>query len=121
MKKFKDVDTYIANADEIARPKLEELRKLVKSTIPQAEEKIWYGVPFFFHYGELVGFDEYKKHVSFGIGAAVMTSEVRDMFEAKGYKTGKGTIQIKYGQRVPTTAIRQILKSKAKMNEAKER
>jgi uncharacterized protein YdhG (YjbR/CyaY superfamily) len=41
------------------------------------------------------------------------------MLEEKGYITGKKTIQIKLDQKVPTTAIKQILKAKAKMNEAK--
>ncbi|MCA9896979.1 MAG: DUF1801 domain-containing protein [Ardenticatenaceae bacterium] len=72
MNKFKDVDTYIANQAEEARPKLKELRKLIKATIPQAAEKIWYGVPFFDYHGELVGLAAYKKHVSLGIGADVL-------------------------------------------------
>jgi uncharacterized protein YdhG (YjbR/CyaY superfamily) len=119
MKKFKDVDSYIAHSDEEARPILEELRKIIKSTIPKAEETIWYGVPFYKYHGELAGFAAYKHHVSIGIGADVLQSKYRNMLEEQGYKTGKGTIQIKFGQEVPTTVIKQLLKSKAKMNEAK--
>src|SRR5262245_14852521 len=118
MSKPKDVDSYIANSDKEARPKLEELRKIIKSTIPKAEERIWYGVPFYKYHGELAGFAAYKNHVSFG--AAVLQSKDRKKLEEKGYKTGKGTIQIKFDQKVPTTAIKQILKAKAKINEAKK-
>ena len=119
--KPKDVDSYIANSSREARPKLEELRKLIRSTIPEAEEIIWYGVPFYRYHGELAGFAAYKNHVSFGFGAGVLQSEDRRMLEERGYKIGKGTMQIKFDQEVPTTAIEQILKAKAKMNEAKER
>jgi len=117
--KPKDVDSYITNSSREARPKLEELRKIIKSTIPKAEEIIWYGVPFYKYHGELAGFAAYKNHVSFGFGAGVLQSKDRKMLEEKGYKIGKGTMQIKFDQEVPTTAIKQILKAKAKMNEAK--
>ena len=119
MSKRKDVDSYIANSDREARPVLEELRKIVKSTIPDVEETIWYGVPFYKYHGELAGFAAYKNHVSFGFGAGVLLCKDRKMLEDKGYRTGKGTMQIRFDQKVPTTAIRQILKTKAKMNEAK--
>lgn len=120
MSKPEDVDSYIANSAEEARPKLEEVRKIIKSTIPKAEERIWYGVPFYNYHGELAGFAAYKNHVSFGFGAGVLQSKDRKMLEDKGYKTGKGTMQIKFDQEVPTTEIQQILEAKAKMNEAKE-
>ena len=116
--KPKDVDSYIANSDREARPKLEELRKIIKSTIPKVEEGISWGVPFYKYYGALAGFAAYKNHVSFGF-ADVLQSEDRKMLEEKGYITGKKTIQIKFDQKVPTTAIKQILKAQAKMNEAK--
>lgn len=117
MTKPKDVDSYIANSDEEARPTLEELRKIIKSTVPEAEEGISYNVPFYKFHGVHVGFSAFKNHATFGIGADVLQNENRKMLEEKGYKTGKETIQIKYGQKVPTTAIEQFLK--AKVNKAK--
>ena len=117
MPKPKDVDSYIANSDREARPILKEIRKIIKSTIPEAEEGISWNVPILKYHGILAGFVVYKNHVSFG--AAVLQSKDRKMLEEKGYKTGKGTMQIKFDQKVPTTAIKKILKAKAKMNEAK--
>ena len=114
----KDVDFYIASADREARPKLKELRKLIKSAIPKVEEGISWGIPFYKYHGLLVGFSPFKNHVSFGF-VVVLQSKDRKMLEEKGYKTGKKTIQIKFDQKVPTTAIKQILKAQAKMNEAK--
>ncbi|MFW9809007.1 MAG: iron chaperone [Candidatus Thorarchaeota archaeon] len=119
MPKPKDVDAYIASSDKEARPILEELRKIIKSTIPKVEEGISWNVPFYKYHGELVGFATYKKHVSFGIGAAVLQSKEREMLEEKGYKTGKGTIQIRFDQKVPTVVVKRLLKAKAKMNEVK--
>lgn len=114
----KDVDSYIASSGREARPKLKEIRKIIKSTIPKAEEGISWGVPFYKFHGVLAGFAAFKNHVSFGF-ANVLDSRDRKMLEEKGYITGKKTIQIKFDQKVPTTAIKQILKAKAKMNESK--
>ena len=47
MYKAKDFDSYIANSGREARPKLKEIRKIIKSTIPKAEEGISWGVPFY--------------------------------------------------------------------------
>ena len=118
MSKPKDVDSYIVNSGREARPILKEIREIIKSTIPKVEEGISWGVPFYKYHGALAGFAAYKNHVSFGL-AAVLQSKDRKMLEKKGYITGKKTIQIKFDQKVPITAIKQILKAKAKMNEAK--
>jgi uncharacterized protein YdhG (YjbR/CyaY superfamily) len=116
MKDYKDVEAYIAAAAPEARPILEELREIIKSAVPKVEEKIWYGVPFYNYHGELAGFAAYKHHVSLGFGAAAFQSQDRQMLEEKGYKTAKGTVQIKFDQKVPAATIKQILEAKAKVN-----
>ena len=47
MYKTKDVDSYITNSDREARPKLKEIREIIKSTIPKVEEGISLGVQFY--------------------------------------------------------------------------
>jgi len=120
LSKPQDVDSYIAGASNEARPKLEEIRAIIKSTVPGAEEGISWGVPFYKYHGELAGFAAYKNHVSFGFGAKVLESQDRAALEQQGYKTGKGTLQIRYDQKTPALAIKQILKAKVKINEAKK-
>ena len=112
MSKPKDVDSYIANADKEACSTLKELREIIKSTVPEAEEGISYNVPFYEFHSTHVGFTAFKNHATFGIGADALRSEDRKMFEENGYKTGKETIQIKYDQPVPTTEITQLLEAK---------
>ena len=114
MAKPRDVDAYIAAAPDQARPILEQLRTIVLTTIPDVEEKISWGVPFYRHQGEIGGFAAYAKHVSVGFGA--VASSDRTALEAKGYKVLKDTFQIKFDQKVPAAAIRKILKAKVKAN-----
>lgn len=113
-----DVDSYIASSEPESRPTMNELRKLIKSTIPKVEEGISWGVPFYKYHGLLAGFAVFKHHVSFGL-AFVLESKDREELAEKGYTTGKKTVQIKFTQPLPAAAIKQILKTKSKMNEAK--
>jgi uncharacterized protein YdhG (YjbR/CyaY superfamily) len=117
MKKYKDVDSYIGASVPEARPVLEALRGIIKSTVPRVEEGISYGVPFYKYHGAFVGFAVYKNHVSFGFATDALQSKVRQILEEKGYKTAKKTFQIKFGQKVPVEEITQILKVQAKLNE----
>lgn len=112
MTKPKDVDSYIANAPSKARPTLEKLREIIKSTVPEAGEGISYNVPFYKFHGVHVGFSAFKNHATFGIGADVLQNKNREEIEEKGYKTGKETIQIRYDQKVPSDTIKQLLKEK---------
>ncbi len=116
--KAKDVDSYIASSDEKSRPTMKELRKIIKATIPKAEEGISWGVPFYKYHGVLAGFAVFKNHVTFGLAFALQSKD-REALEKKGYGTGSKTIQIKFDQKIPTTIIKEILKAKAKANEAK--
>lgn len=113
MSKPTDVDSYIANARPEARPILKELRKIIRTTIPEAEEGISYNVPFYTFQDTHVGFSAATNHATFGIGADTMQREDRKILEEKGYKPGKETIQIRYNQAVPTPEISKLLEKKA--------
>ena len=112
-----DVESYIAGADQEARPILEELRTIIRSAIPEVEETISWGVPFYRRHGALGGYAAFKKHVSFGCDASLHEKD-REALERSGYKTGRKTIQIAFGQKVPAAAIRRIVKAQARMNDA---
>jgi uncharacterized protein len=116
--KNNNVDEYIAGSDTKARPILEEIRKIIKSTVPKAEEEINWGFPFYKYHGTLAHFAKYKNHVAIGFGFDLPNKD-RKILEEKGYATGQKRIQIKFDQKVPITEIKQILKEQAKTNEEK--
>ncbi len=116
----KNVAAYIASAPKEARTKLKEVRAAVQSVVPQAEEKISWGVPFYWYHGALVGFAAGKKYVLFGLAFALSDAD-RAMLEKRGYTTGKKTVRIGFDQKVPLTAVRQLLGARAKRNKAARR
>ena len=110
------VDQYIAAAASEAQSVLNELRAIIRSAVPDAEEAIKYGVPFYTYFGEFVGFAVYARHVSFGYGRDVLTDELFEALQQGGYSPGKGTMRIRFDQRLPATEIQEILQRKADSN-----
>lgn len=105
------INASVEESQEILR----SLKKLIETTVPNAEGGISWNVPIYKYNGILAGFSLAKKHVSFGIDS--LTTEMREILKEKGYKTGKKTIQIKFDQKVPTTEIKKLIKKQAKLNE----
>jgi uncharacterized protein YdhG (YjbR/CyaY superfamily) len=120
MKNYKalNVDEFIESAPKEAQLKLKELRAVMKSAVPKAEEGINWGVPFYKYHGLLAGFTALKNHIDFGLAFALEDRD-RETLEKEGYITGKKTVQIKFDQKMPAGIIRQMLKAKAKENVAK--
>jgi uncharacterized protein YdhG (YjbR/CyaY superfamily) len=112
--KPKDVDAYIAAAPEEARPTLDAVRELFRSALPDATERIAWGVPIYRTEHDVGGFAAYTKHVSVGLAASPLPDDARAKLEKQGYKTGTRTIQVRFDQKVPVTAIRQLLKAAAR-------
>ena len=121
MKKFNNVEAYISAATPEAQGKLNEVRQCLRSILPQAEEKIWYGVPFYHQGSELVGFAAYAHHVSLGLGASAFSKDQRQKLKKMGYRTGQGTFQIRFDQEVPVVPLRRLLEEKLQSMKAGKR
>ena len=119
MKSYPTVDAFIAAARAEAQPKLRELRTLIQKTLPQAEEKIWYGVPFYHQHGEVVGLSVSRHHVNVGFGAEVFPQELRKRLGSRGYQTGKCTLQIRLDQKIPSLVLQKIIRAKVRLNQTK--
>ncbi|WP_107038585.1 iron chaperone [Brumimicrobium mesophilum] len=115
----KDVSEYIANSPKKSQPIMEDLREIIKSTVPEAEERIAWKVPNYKLNGVLAGFAVYTKHISLGFSEGGLNDEEREFFEKAGFKTVKGTVQIKFTQEIPKDTIVKTLKRHAKLNKAK--
>jgi uncharacterized protein YdhG (YjbR/CyaY superfamily) len=62
---LKSIDEYIAAFPEEIQKTLQKLRATIKTSAPDAEERISYQIPTFFLNGNLVHFAAYKKHIGF--------------------------------------------------------
>jgi len=109
----KEVDAYIAAAPKAAQPPLRQLRALIKSAAPKAEERISYGMPYYHYHGRLIYFAIFKNHIGvYPGGYADKHPELRP------YMTSKGTFRFPLDQPLPATLILRFIKTRVKDNEA---
>lgn len=73
-----NVEKYIADAEDFARPILEHWRKLVRDTGPEVVEAIKWGIPHFDFKGDFMCvMAAYKNHCSFSFLKAPLMSDPR--------------------------------------------
>ena len=99
------IDAYIDAQDEAVQPKLRELREIIRSVIPDAEERISWSMPTYWKGRNLIHFAASKKHIGLypgGEAAAVFAEEL------EGYDTSKGTIRLSYEKELPAELITKI-------------
>ena len=113
MKTFKDIDSYIAEQVPDVRARLEQIRQVVKTSAPKAEEVISYGMPAFKFHGMLVYFAAFKNHIGF---YALPSGNEAFQKELSAYKQGKGSIQFPLDKPVPLALIKKIVKFRVKEN-----
>lgn len=115
MKKTTDgVEAYIAAAPKEVRGKLKELRSIIKSAAPKAEEKISYGIPYYGYHGRLAYFRYAKQHIGLYIPPPVIQEHKKEL---AGYKTAKATVQLPIDEPLPVWLIKKMVKVRAKINE----
>jgi uncharacterized protein YdhG (YjbR/CyaY superfamily) len=106
--KPKNTTEYIASFPNATQTKLKELRAIIRSTAPDAEESISYGIPAYKLNGAvLIYFAGYKQHVS--VYPAPRGDE-NFKGQLSKFKGGKGTVQFPLTDPLPIALIKKILK-----------
>jgi uncharacterized protein YdhG (YjbR/CyaY superfamily) len=113
---FTSIDEYIATFPEETQKKLQEIRATIKTTAPDAEEKISYQMPTFFLKGNLVHFAAFKKHIGF---YPAPTGVEKFKKELSVYAGAKGSVQFPLDKPMPHNLISKIVKFRVKENLAK--
>lgn len=110
------IDQYITEAPQEVQQKLRKLKAVIKAEVPQAEERIAYGMPTFSQEGNLVHFAAFKNHIGF-FPAPSGIEKFKD--ELAKYKTSKGTVQFPLDEEIPMDLVREIVRFRLKENLAK--
>ncbi len=119
MNKAKSVSEYFQALPKEQKTALNNIRKTIISSAPDAAEKISYGMPIFFYGGMLVGYAAFKGHLSF----FVMSAKTMKKFEKelKPFKASTGTLYFSLEHPIPKTLVKKIVKARLKENEAKQK
>ena len=103
-----ETEKYIAQFPEDVRDILNEIRQIIVEEVPEATEKIAYGMPgFYLNKKPMVYFAAYKNHIGF---YATPTGHEEFKKELSVYKQGKGSVQFPLKDEIPYQLIRKIVK-----------
>ena len=100
------VEEYIAGFEGVHRERLEQIREVISSVMPEAEQKISWGMPTF-KLGRYNAFNfaAFKHHVSL-FPSSYAIEYFHD--ELRLYKVSKGTIQFQNDEPLPLELIRKL-------------
>ncbi|MGC6768593.1 iron chaperone [Enterococcus sp. LJL128] len=107
------IEAYIQKSPADRQELLTELYHFIKELVPQAEEKISYGMPTFYLNGNLVHFANASKHIGFYPTPSAVSAFQEDL---TGYKTSKGAIQFPVNKELPWEVIKKIVLFRIKEN-----
>lgn len=106
----KTVDDFLATLSDEKRAALMKLRNTIKAAVPDAEERISYGIPAFRLGGKFfVGFGASARHCAFYPGALPIATHEREL---KNYDTSKGTIRFQPEKPLPAALVRKLVKTR---------
>lgn len=103
----KSIDEYIAGFPTDVQTILQNIRRTIRDTAPEAEETIKYGIPTFTLQGNLVHFAGYKRHIGFYPAPSGLEHFQEEL---SSYKSSKGAVQFPLDQPVPYELISRITK-----------
>jgi uncharacterized protein YdhG (YjbR/CyaY superfamily) len=101
------IDDYIAKQPEDARPYLKQIHELLRTILPEAEERISWKMPTYWHKHNIIHFAAHAKHIGLYPGDKAVEHFADRL---KDYKTTKGAVQFPYNKPIPLELIAEIAK-----------
>ena len=105
--KPRTIDDYIASQDPAVQPKLREIRAILRSALPDAEERISWSMPTYWKGRNLIHFAAFKNHIGLYPGGEATTVFEKEL---EGFGVSKGTIRLPYEKDLPAELIAEIAK-----------
>lgn len=103
--KPRTIDEYVDQQDVAVRPRLREMRAILRSALPEAEERISWSMPTYWQGKNIIHFAASKKHLGLypgGEATAVFAEALKE------YDVSKGTIRLPYDKELPAELIEKI-------------
>ena len=96
---------YIDSQEAGLRPRLNAIYDTIRAAIPEAEERLSWGMPTFWKGRNIIHFAPAKKHIGIYLGPETIEA-FADRLAA--YKTSKGAIQLPNDKELPLALIADI-------------
>ena len=99
------IEEYVDQQDAAVQPRLREMRAILRSALPEAEERISWSMPTYWQGKNIIHFAASKKHLGLypgGEATAVFAEALKE------YDVSKGTIRLPYDRELPAELIEKI-------------
>jgi uncharacterized protein YdhG (YjbR/CyaY superfamily) len=110
---YTNIDEYIYLFPDAVQQLMNTLRMVIQEEAPDSIERIAYGMPTFYQFGNVCHFAAFKNHIGFFPGANGVAAFLPELTE---YKTSKGTIQFPYSKPMPLDLVRRIVRFRVDEN-----
>jgi uncharacterized protein YdhG (YjbR/CyaY superfamily) len=102
-------DEYLATVPDSQKAELERIRRVVRRTVPDAEEATSYGMPAFkYRKRPLLGFRVSRNHLSVFPFSPEAIDAARDALA--GFDLSKGTVRFTPDKPIPESALEQLVR-----------
>ena len=113
----KNVDNYIENAADYAKPILRHLRKLIHRVCPDVKETIKWGMPYFEYKGILCNMAAFQHHCAFGFWKASLMKDAEMLVANNGKAMGHSGKLKSRADLPPDSVIIERIKEAMHLNE----
>ncbi|MBE5807067.1 MAG: hypothetical protein E7317_01840 [Clostridiales bacterium] len=100
-----DVDEYIAAQDAAVRPRLAEVRAVLRQALPDAQECLAWSMPTYRKGRNIIHFAASKRHLGLYPGDEAVAAFAQAL---QGFDVSKGTIRIPWDRELPAELIADI-------------
>ena len=99
------IQEYIHTQDSTIQPRLTAIYDTIRTAIPDAQERLSWGMPTFWKGRNIIHFKTKKKHIGLYPGPEAVEAFADQL---SGYKTSKGAIQLPNSKELPLELIAEI-------------
>ena len=99
------IQEYINSQEVNVQERLNAIYETIRSAIPDAEERISWGMPTFWKGRNIIHFAPAKKHIGLYPGPEAVEAFREQL---KDYKTSKGAIQLPNNKELPLSLVAEI-------------
>ena len=99
------IQEYIHTQDSTIQPRLTAIYDTIRTAIPDAQERLSWGMPTFWKGRNIIHFAPAKKHIGLYPGPEAVEAFADQL---SGYKTSKGAIQLPNSKELPLELIAEI-------------
>ncbi|MFC6100479.1 iron chaperone [Olivibacter domesticus] len=113
---YKTIEQYHSTFPSEQQDRMQSIRNVIHSIVPEAEEVISYQIPCFKYKGYFIYYSAYTNHISLSYPFSEALLKTFDK-ELKKYKVSKSAIQFPNKEALPLDLIKRIVAFRKKENE----